>query len=52
LNKQKQDQKQKVGLEKDPQEEPPAWNDFIVAIFFIFFGVLAFVAGILSLTQG
>jgi sodium-coupled neutral amino acid transporter 11 len=52
LNKQKQDQKQKCGVEKDPQEEPPAWNDFIVAIFFIFFGVLAFVAGILSLTQG
>jgi sodium-coupled neutral amino acid transporter 11 len=52
LKKQKQDQKQKVGLEKDPQEEPPAWNDFVVAIFFIFFGVLAFVAGILSLTQG
>jgi hypothetical protein len=51
LQKQKQDQGQKV-LEKDPQEEPPAWNDFIVAIFFIFFGVLAFVAGILSLTQG
>ncbi|GKZ00972.1 hypothetical protein MPSEU_001048700 [Mayamaea pseudoterrestris] len=35
--------------EADPQQAPPTWYDFFVAIFFILFGVLAFTAGIISL---
>jgi solute carrier family 38 (sodium-coupled neutral amino acid transporter), member 11 len=36
-------------LEKDPQESPPSWYDFYVAIFYMLFGILALVAGLLSL---
>jgi sodium-coupled neutral amino acid transporter 11 len=46
----KQQQKQKE-VEKDPQEEPPSWNDFVIAIFYILFGALAFFAGLLSISQ-
>jgi hypothetical protein len=35
--------------EVDPQQAPPTWYDFAVAVFFILFGVLAFTAGIISL---
>ena len=35
--------------EADPQQAPPTWYDFGVAVFFIVFGVLAFTAGIVSL---
>jgi len=40
--------KEKEKMEADPQEEPPSWWDFAIAIFYILFGALAFVAGILS----
>jgi hypothetical protein len=36
-------------LEPDPQEIPPGWKDFIVAFFYILFGLLALIAGIISL---
>lgn len=42
---------QQQQLEKDPQERPPSWYDFVVAIFFILFGVLALVAGVFSLLR-
>ena len=45
----KQQQKKERALEADPQEAPPSWYDFAVAIFFILFGLLAMVAGVLSL---
>jgi solute carrier family 38 (sodium-coupled neutral amino acid transporter), member 11 len=40
---------QSEALEKDPQESPPSWYDFYVAIFYMLFGFLALVAGLLSL---
>jgi len=54
LQKQQQQQKQKQRgqqgpVEADPQEAPPGWYDFAVAVFFILFGVLALFAGIFSL---
>ena len=49
LNAQKQQQRP---LEADPQEATPSWPNFFVAIFFILFGLLALVAGILSLHNG
>lgn len=36
-------------LEEDPQQEPPVWSDFIVAIGFILLGWVAMVAGIYSI---
>jgi sodium-coupled neutral amino acid transporter 11 len=39
-------------LEADPQAQPPTWYDFVVAIFFILFGCLALVAGLVSLAHG
>eukprot|EP00538_Stauroneis_constricta_P006392 CAMPEP_0119548570 /NCGR_PEP_ID=MMETSP1352-20130426/2457_1 /TAXON_ID=265584 /ORGANISM="Stauroneis constricta, Strain CCMP1120" /LENGTH=724 /DNA_ID=CAMNT_0007593879 /DNA_START=287 /DNA_END=2461 /DNA_ORIENTATION=+ len=36
-------------LEDDPQEIPPGVGDFAMAIFYIVFGVLALVAGLLSI---
>jgi sodium-coupled neutral amino acid transporter 11 len=36
-------------LEPDPQEQPPGWSDFCVAIFFITFGIVALFAGLFSL---
>ena len=36
-------------LERDPQEDPPAWMDFFIAVFYICFGVVALFAGLLSL---
>ena len=38
--------------EVDPQAQPPSWYDFVVAIFFILFGCLALVAGLISLAHG
>ena len=38
-------------LEPDPQEAPPAWRDFFIAIFYVCFGVVALVAGLLSLSR-
>lgn len=40
-----------VSQEEDPQDEPPTAGDFAVAIAFIYFGVLAFTAGIYSILQ-
>jgi hypothetical protein len=36
-------------LEPDPQERPPSWVDFGVAIFYIIFGCIALTAGLYSL---
>lgn len=53
LQQQKENQqrlkRQDLALEADPQAEPPTLKDFGVAIFLFLFGVLAFVAGIISL---
>lgn len=40
------------GAEDDPQAQPPTWYDFYVAFFFIMFGCLALVAGLVSLAHG
>jgi sodium-coupled neutral amino acid transporter 11 len=45
----RQQEAMKEPFEHDPQELPPTWYDFIVAIFFILFGCLALVAGLVSL---
>lgn len=39
------------GPEADPQAQPPTWYDFVVAIFFMLFGCLALVAGLVSLAN-
>lgn len=53
LQQQKENQqhlkRQDLALEADPQAEPPTLKDFGVAIFLFLFGVLAFVAGVISL---
>lgn len=36
-------------VEPDPQEGIPTWSDFIIAIFYIVFGLIAMTAGIVSL---
>jgi hypothetical protein len=36
-------------LEDDPQEAPPGVVDFMVAIFYIIFGVVAMFAGLFSI---
>lgn len=38
-------------LEPDPQEKPPAWLDFFIAVFYICFGVVALFAGLVSLAD-
>lgn len=35
--------------EPDPQERPPSWLDFVIAFFYIIFGIIALVVGLLSL---
>lgn len=35
--------------EPDPQEDPPAWGDFVIAIAYCLLGVVALVAGLFSL---
>lgn len=40
---------QGILIEPDPQEAPPGWYDFLVAIFFICFGFVALFAGLFSL---
>ena len=42
-------QQKKQELERDPQEEPPSWGDFYVAIGFMLLGVMALFAGVYSL---
>lgn len=39
----------KSSEEADPQQTPPSFYDFLIAVFFILFGLLAFTAGIVSL---
>ena len=36
-------------VEPDPQENPPVWLDYFVAVFYVCFGVLALFAGLISL---
>uniref|UniRef100_A0A7S3P8R7 Amino acid transporter transmembrane domain-containing protein n=1 Tax=Amphora coffeiformis TaxID=265554 RepID=A0A7S3P8R7_9STRA len=36
-------------VEPDPQEKPPVWLDYFVAVFYVCFGVLALFAGLISL---
>jgi sodium-coupled neutral amino acid transporter 11 len=38
-------------LEADPQENPPAWKDFLIAIFYVVYGVVALIAGLISLAD-
>jgi hypothetical protein len=40
---------EKIALEADPQEEPPSWLDFYIAISFILLGLVALFAGIYSI---
>lgn len=42
-------QEEALALEDDPQQDLPKMADFLVAIFFIMFGVIAMVAGLVSL---
>lgn len=46
----KQEKKKVFAVEKDPQEAPATIGDFGVAIFYMLLGLLALVAGIVSLT--
>lgn len=36
-------------VEEDPQDDPPTLTQFLMAIFFILFGVVALVAGVISI---
>jgi len=36
-------------VEKDPQKAPPAVSDFLIAIFYMIFGLVAMVAGLVSI---
>ncbi|CAB9524972.1 Putative sodium-coupled neutral amino acid transporter 11 [Seminavis robusta] len=55
MQKQKQNQRHKVksrgylSLEKDPQKSPSTVMDFLIAIFFVLFGVVAMVVGLVSM---
>lgn len=42
---------EKFALEDDPQHVPPGVCDFVVAIFYIIFGLLAMVAGLISIFE-
>ena len=42
-------QEEELALEDDPQQDLPSKLDFLVAIFFILFGFVAMVAGLVSL---
>lgn len=42
-------QEEELALEDDPQQDLPSKMDFVVAIFFIIFGFVAMVAGLVSL---
>jgi solute carrier family 38 (sodium-coupled neutral amino acid transporter), member 11 len=44
-----QQRQQETTVEPDPQEDPPTWVDFGIAIFLVLFGVLAMLAGLISL---
>jgi hypothetical protein len=40
---------EQFALEDDPQQIPPAAFDFVIAVFYIMFGILAMVAGLISI---
>jgi hypothetical protein len=42
-------QEEELALEDDPQQDLPSRMDFVVAIFYIIFGFVAMVAGLVSL---
>jgi len=42
-------QEEELALEDDPQQDLPSVRDFLIAIFFIVFGFVAMVAGLVSL---
>lgn len=42
-------QEEALALEDDPQQDLPSSMDFVVAIFYIIFGVVAMIAGIVSI---
>ena len=44
-------QEEKLALEDDPQQEPPRVVDFMIAIFYVMFGVVALVAGLFSIFE-
>ena len=44
-------QEQVSVLERDQQEAPAGWCEFLVAMFYVLFGMLALFAGVLSLVQ-
>lgn len=51
LLEQQQKKKKAQKLEADPQQEPPTWLDFYIAIAFILLGLVALFAGIYSLLR-
>jgi sodium-coupled neutral amino acid transporter 11 len=42
-------QEEQLALEDDPQQDPPRVFDFVTAIFYVIFGVVALVAGLVSI---
>ncbi|CAJ1954658.1 unnamed protein product [Cylindrotheca closterium] len=42
---------EEFALEDDPQQIPPGVSDFVIAILYILFGILALVAGVVSIFQ-
>jgi hypothetical protein len=42
---------EQFALEDDPQQIPPAASDFVIAVFYIMFGLLAMVAGLISIFE-
>ena len=47
----RKNQEEKLALEDDPQQEPPGVVDFMIAIFYIIFGVVAMIAGLFSIYE-
>ena len=45
----RQREEEDLALEDDPQQDPPEVKDFMVALFYIVFGVIAMFAGLLSI---
>jgi sodium-coupled neutral amino acid transporter 11 len=45
----RQMQEEQLALEDDPQQDPPRLFDFVIAIFYVIFGVVALVAGLFSI---
>lgn len=45
----RQAEEDKLAIEEDPQQHPPSTTDFVIAIFYVVFGVVAMAAGLLSI---